>query len=803
MVQSAVLDRWPDGSARWALLDLQPPVTEGASVSIQCLDALPASRPLARQANRGIEIDTGAATFSVGHTRFPFEAASIDSAAALDAAATRLDVTGRSGVTFQPEIERVAIELNGPLRAVALVEGTIRVDLRSRLALTARLHFFAGKASVRCDLTIRNPQRARHQGGFWELGDAGAILLRDVSLHIALPQGGERSTLHCSEFPGAPMRRLDLPFELHQESSGGEQWRSPVHRNRGGQVPLGFRGYRLTAGASCTEGLRATPIVQLSAGERRLAVTLERFWENFPKAISADEGLMTVHLFPAPHADLHELQGGEQKTHTIWMSFADDGTSEIPLDWCRSPSRAVPDPMSACAAGAIPWLTPKADDPHEEYLALVDAAIDGTDSFVAKRERVDEYGWRHFGDLWADHEAVFHTGPGLFVSHYNNQYDPIAGCAYQFLRSGDLRWWTLMDDMARHVVDIDIYHTDQDWAKYNHGLFWHTAHHHDAGLSTHRSYPHAEGIPGGGPSASHLYTTGLMLHHFLTGDRRSRDAVLELAHFAIDADDGEKSVFGCLDRGRTGLVSASAEPGYHGPGRAPGNAINALVDAHRLTGDARFLDKAEELVRRCIHPHDDIDARGLLDVERRWFYTIFLQALGKLLHHLHETGGRRSLVAYARESLLAYARWMALHEAPYLDRPEILEFPTETWAAQDLRKSEVFTWAASHADAADRERFLERSRFFFGSAVATLSSMPTRTLTRPVALLLSYGWSQAAEPAPVRWPGLEAPEDVGAPTVFEPQKTRAIRRARTFAAVGALTLLAGAAIVGLRLTGFI
>jgi hypothetical protein len=35
---------------------------------------------------------------------------------------------------------------------------------------------------------------------------------------------------------------------------------------------------------------------------------------------------------------------------------------------------------------------------------LVAAAIEGDDTVEHKRERIDEYGWRNFGDLYADHE---------------------------------------------------------------------------------------------------------------------------------------------------------------------------------------------------------------------------------------------------------------------------------------------------------------------------------------------------------------------------------------------------------------
>jgi hypothetical protein len=246
-----------------------------------------------------------------------------------------------------------------------------------------------------------------------------------------------------------------------------------------------------------------------------------------------------------------------------------------------------------------------------------------------------------------------------------------------------------------------------------------------------------------------------------------------------------------FDRGPTGFATASGTADYHGPGRAPGNALNALLDAHRLTGDSRFLEKAEEIIRRCVHPNDDIGARDLLDAERRWFYTMFLQSLGKYLQHKQERAALDRSYAYAHESLLVYARWMADHERPYLDHPDILEYPTETWAAQDMRKSEVFKWAALHTEGADRARFLERSAFFFDYVVSSLSAMETRTLARPVILLMAFGWSHAAFdertlPSPVVPPLVE---DFGRPAVFVPQKVRAFRRAAVAAGAVAVATL--------------
>jgi hypothetical protein len=331
------------------------------------------------------------------------------------------------------------------------------------------------------------------------------------------------------------------------------------------------------------------------------------------------------------------------------------------------------------------------------------------------------------------------------------------------------------------IVDIDIYHTEEDKAAYNNGLFWHTFHYIDAGLATHRSYPRIGKSRGGGPSNEHIYTTGLMMHYFLTGNAASRDAAIALAQFVIDMDDGSKTVFRWLDSGDTGLASQSGSTSYHGPGRGSANAVNALIDGFRLTQDRKFLEKAEELLHRVIHPDQNIASLNLGDVEYKWFYTMFLQALGRYLDVKMELGEYDEPYIYGRESLLHFARWMSLHEYHYLERPEILEYPTETWAAQDLRKADVFDLAAKYSGSLERAKFFTKSEFFYIKALEMLSAYSTRTFTRPMVLLLTQGWMHAwfknhlssMEPIPYVPTLLFKP-----PVRFVPQKTRALRRAK-------------------------
>jgi hypothetical protein len=575
--------------------------------------------------------------------------------------------------------------------------------------------------------------------------------------------------------------------ELYQDSSGGENWRHVSHVNRHGEIPATFRGYRLTSADSVSSGLRATPLVHVSHQHGMVGVAVPHFWQNCPAAIRADSDALTLQLFPSQYADSHELQGGEQKTHVFTLTFGDDRSARDARFWGRARAVVRATPSWYAAAAAVPFLSPAADDADDKYQRLVAAAVDGPDSFARKREIIDEYGWRNFGDIYADHENAFSGEPAPIVSHYNNQYDAIAGFACQLMRTGDVRWQHLMNELAAHVRDIDIYHTDRDKSAYNHGLFWHTAHYVAAGRSSHRTFPRHPRVHGGGPANEHNYTAGLRLHWLLTGDSQSRDAVLELAGWIIAMDDGRKTILRWLTAEPTGLASQTYSADFHGPGRGAANSILALLDGHRVSHEQRFLDKAEQLIARCIHPADDIVALNLLDAERRWSYTVFLQAIGKYLDYKIELGDTSAQYGYARAALLHYARWMADHEYPYLDKPEILEYPTETWAAQDVRKTEVFLYAAGHAAGPERSRFLERARYFFDTSVSTLLASPTRTLARPVVLLLSNGFmylsGRAAEPRPapdqgsgIRDQGSGVNASFGEPGVFIPQKTRAKKR---------------------------
>lgn len=128
-----------------------------------------------------------------------------------------------------------------------------------------------------------------------------------------------------------------------------------------------------------------------------------------------------------------------------------------------------------------------------------------------------------------------------------------------------------------------------------------------------------------------------------------------------------------------------------------------------------------------------------MDHEARWSYTAFLQAIGKYLDLKVELGERDYSYHYALESLLHYARWMADNEIPFSRCLHRVEYPTETWIVHDLRKSNVFEYAAKYSDGGSRRVFLEKADDYFASCLKDLEAFETRNFTRPLVMLMNYG----------------------------------------------------------------
>ncbi len=785
-LQVEPLAKWPDGSIRWLMLDfIAPPLNVGQTQLrlIEDTTGTNHTRPVnnLKSAADEFSVDSGSAVFRVNTTTGLLPYIDWLGQTVLVPNGAGIALTDAKGRQCLSRIEDVICETAGPVRTTICLKGFFVGTAPCRFE--ARFDIFAGTGLCRIGVTIHNPRRARHRGGLWDLGDPGSILFRDLSLQWKLVGEQQYKTDWRAEVDAATSFDETGPVEIYQDSSGGEKWNSSNHVNRVGRVPCSFRGYRVRAKQTEQIGFRASPQLTMRSALAAVSVSVPEFWQQFPKSILADGSMLRVGLFPDQFADLHELQGGEQKTHTVWLHVGPPNGDSEALGWVHRPVVARSTSEWYAESGAFPHLAPQEPGPQSDLDNYLAGAIEGIDSIFAGREAIDEYGWRNYGEIWANHELLHCETPAPVITHFNNQYDSILGCLLQFFRTGDRRWWELADPLARHVADIDIYHTTEDKAAYNGGLFWFTDHYKDAATCTHRTYSRtnlpSDGRPyGGGPGSAHNFTSGLTTYYFLTGDRIVRDAALSLADWVLAMDDGVNNVLGLIDDGPTGLASSTADPAFHGPGRGPGLSINALLDGWLLSGHRAYLDKVEELIGRVVHPSDDREARDLLNVELRWSYTIFLMVVDRYLRIKAELGEMDIRYAYGRSCLLHYAAWMVKHELPYFDQKEQLEYPTETWAAQELRKANVLRLASAYADEPLRSQLRSRGDALADRGWVDLLAFDSRHVARALAIVMVEGtcddWLRRNNVAT-----LPCPNDVfefGSPSSFVPQKHRVMRR---------------------------
>src|SRR5581483_10091658 len=103
-----------------------------------------------------------------------------------------------------------------------------------------------------------------------------------------------------------------------------------------------------------------------------------------------------------------------------------------------------------------------------------------------------------------------------------------------------------------------------------------------------------------------------------------------------------------------------------------------------------------------------------------------------------------------------------------------LEYPTETWAAQELRKGNVLRLAARHADEPLRSGLWKRGEELAERAWSDLLRFESRFTTRPLAIMMREGTVDLALRqnlgAPAPRPDRE--HDFGRPEAFVPQKQR-------------------------------
>jgi hypothetical protein len=456
--------------------------------------------------------------------------------------------------------------------------GNERVVLRQRgslagLKYTCRWYFHAGRNDVAIDFRLENPAA---YGLFSTSIPDGQVYFDALSL--TLPIAGSTQTVTSA------LASHSVPtsqsYEVLQDF---------------GTAPT----YDVLAGFTCAEKLNGTTVnstttyggaLDVSGANGGVTMTVERFWQNFPKAFVVQGGAAHVVLFPGwgngpefigiydtpfspnpvdPMAlTNYRFEGGRWKTHRVVLDFHGPGartSAQVANEAVRvnAPLVGFAEPSAVRKSFATGTLfVERAIVPPTtstwRYQRFFDMLVDnqaadhvpntgriGLPKFLTRGGTWGDrqpYGWENYGDLpWAD---------GYCNLHYNWP----ANLLLEFLRTGDWRYFDRGRDMAVWRRDYGQNHgtdTGENWRGccfYEKG-WWH-------GNS-------AEGGNG------HNWALGTLLHYALTGDEGSREAALENVDF-------------CKRN------SPAWWSGWWGS-RIPGRAIEALVDAFNFLGDQNCL----------------------------------------------------------------------------------------------------------------------------------------------------------------------------------------------------------------------
>ncbi|HUU30288.1 MAG TPA: hypothetical protein VM123_20985 [archaeon] len=642
--QFEALSSWPDGSVKWVLVNFLADCASlgTASYSLRDDSRAPESLPPLKvsQDSESVTVETGVMRCVLNRRFFDLfstvyldhnadsqfseneKVTALENVPGMEA----LDAMGRRLASRWGPVKSFEIESHGPLRATVAVKGSLyEFDSYKRgeplVDYTARLHFYAGSGQVRVFFTLENHNPTlplKDEDGDrsnWVMGRKGSFFFDDMSLAVSLAFD-RPIQISAGDGPEDVLDRVVLTGRggVYQESSGGENWFHRNHMNHLGKIPLTFRGarYFLDGAEPYT---RNRPDAWLQACDRRfgLAVAVRHFWQNFPKALSADpEGVVKVSLWPEEFPDHHELQGGEIKTHEVVFFFHTGPQGSSPREnrvatvmgafhyplYVRAPAQwYLAGGFFNDAAVYDPVRFPK-------YENLMHGAVNAQgNNLFTDREAIDEYGWRNFGDTWAKNEIDQTRGPHtgrIVLSHFNHEYDHGYGMLFQSLRTveGDpstsYKWWHMAETGLRHQSDIDYYHSPDDPFRdgiHNGGKFTHSAHGAENALASHRGSPRLTWFgslrwPWGqsmNPESGHFDNRGLMAYYYLTGDRGVLETAMAIADLVLYK------------------ITENKFAQIENTSREAGNNLQILTDAYLFTWDEKYREAAEKILQST-HP---------------------------------------------------------------------------------------------------------------------------------------------------------------------------------------------------------
>ncbi len=222
-----------------------------------------------------------------------------------------------------------------------------------------------------------------------------------------------------------------------------------------------------------------------------LCASIHQAYQNFPKAIDAQDDAITLSLFPRNHVPI-AIPQGVGKTSRFQLYFHATGFSD-PLLIDHLLRQEMPPVGSVAVESYIesgvyaPFVSDQLHYPTERFLyRFIDSRAKGL-------------GFLHFGDgpEWEYVKQGRSKGKDIWI---NNEYDMPHNFMVMFARTGDRRYYDYFLAAVRHWLDVDLCHYSE--RPYHRGLL----------------YTHSIDHVSGQPVPSHQWVEGFLDYYHATAD---------------------------------------------------------------------------------------------------------------------------------------------------------------------------------------------------------------------------------------------------------------------------------------------
>lgn len=576
--QHRTIVSYSDGSPRWVQLDFQASSSGAHTVSTDTSDAQPVQPVIAQSTGSGAIVEVGRCRVTIadaGIASMTWNGQLVTD----DANPWTFVVTDLQGhdYTLKPTADSdLTIEADGPLRFSASWHAAhVGSDGKPLLDARLRLDMYAGIEGFRLSYQFIH-----------KLPGCQTMELSAITAHFPLPSLAARtgravvlqnshSRLGTHRYVRAA-HRVPINLDRTMFVPTVEDAREVLDDQE--TYPHFLKGLERHVGAA----------IALENQDAAVVCHMRDTVCQRPKTIDVEPGAFTFGIWPQAAGTLKLPQGRSSRQQFSFRFLpADPGGVDrlitAPTRCDIEPVTAWLDRTDAVHAGAS-WDQPRAieaTDPGAAYFSSVLEAATRRWHTVAEMF--------HYGDspdigytaTYAGHarmpegtERPMTFSParmahGLFENPTqlpqvwtNNEYDIIYCFALEAMRTRNSAVFEKMRAAARHQIEVDFVHYNDDWQQHR-------------GTPAH-SYDHTAGTA---IIASHQWTQGLYHYYCLTGDDDVPEVVRAICDYNIAFIENDELAFSLYFN------------------RELGWALVALVFGYELSGEKRYIEFAERIIR--------------------------------------------------------------------------------------------------------------------------------------------------------------------------------------------------------------